>query len=128
MRTLHRGEILPGARKVRGEAFEFFEVKGRENLESFAPFVSQLESHDAMVFLISGSTNEPRRVGSIYQSDHAVVEEQQIVSHLPNGWATRIAVSTYGQQKLMLGRGEPGRSRRILAPAFEMPQSSAKGQ
>jgi hypothetical protein len=128
VRALHRGEILPGARKVRGEAFEFFEMKCRENFESFAPFGGQLQSHDAMVFLIPGSTNEPCCVGPIYQSDHAVVEEQQIVSHFPNGWAARIAVSTYGQQELMLGRGEFGCSRRILAPAFEMSKSSAKGQ
>lgn len=97
MGPLHRGEAFPGTGELGGESLEFFEVKGRQCFEALGTVRGEMQSDNAMVFLVSGATDETCRVGTVNETDRAVMEKEQVVSHLSDGRTTRIAVPPHRQ-------------------------------
>lgn len=73
-----------------------------------------------MVIVVSSPSDQTRRVGTVDEADGAVVQKEQVVSDLSNSRATRITVSPYRQQQLMLGRRESRGTSLALAPTLEM--------
>jgi hypothetical protein len=73
-----------------------------------------------MVVFVSGPSDQTCSVSTVDETDRAVVQKEQVISDLADGRATRITVSTYCQQELMLGGSEPRSAGLALAPSFEM--------
>ena len=71
-----------------------------------------------MVVVVSSPSDQTRRVSPIDETNGAVVQEEQVVSDLSNSRATRITVSPYRQQQLMLGRRQARGASLALAPTF----------
>jgi hypothetical protein len=81
-----------------------------------------------MVIVVSSPSNETCRVSTVDEPDGAVVQKEQVVSDFSNGRATRITVSAYRQQQLMLGRREARSTSLALAPTLEMAKPGPQGQ
>ena len=73
-----------------------------------------------MIGCVPGTLYEARLVRPIDQTDNAVMAEEKIVRHLADCRTSRVGVSTDGQEKLMLCRGQPGRFGLLLAPSLKM--------
>jgi hypothetical protein len=67
-------------------------------------------------------------VAAIDELNRAVVPDQQAGGQLADGRAAGIGVDAQDQQHLVLGRGQAGRSRLLLAPAEEPPQRHPEGE
>jgi hypothetical protein len=124
MGPLDRAKVLPRAGEVGSKAFELFEVESGQNLQSLGTLFSELQTDDPMVVFVSGPGDQTCSVSTVDETDRAVVEKEQVVGDLADGRATRITVSTYRQQELMLGGSEIRGAGLALAPTFEMPQPS----
>ena len=111
--TLHRRQSFPRCRELGGQAFELFEVESRECLETLGAIFGEMQSDHPMVLVVSGAGDQTGRVGPVDEPDRTVMEQEEVVGHLPNGRAAGIAVPTYGQEKLVLG----GRQASRLVPA-----------
>lgn len=73
-----------------------------------------------MVFIVPGSSHEPCRIGSVDESDRAVVTKEEVVGHLADGRTTRVIVTAYGEHQLVLGWSQTGGASLQLAPSLEV--------
>ena len=128
MGALDRAKVLPRAGEMGSQSLELFEVKRRKHFQSLGALVGEMQAHHPVVVVVSGPSDQTRRVGTVDETDGAVVQKKQVVSHLSNSRATRITVSPYGQQQLMLGRRESRGTSLALAPALEMAKPGPQGQ
>jgi hypothetical protein len=110
------------------KSLELFEVERRKHFQSLGALNGEMQTHHPMVVVVSGPSDQTRRVGTVDETDGAVVQEEQVVSDLSNGRATRITVSSYRQEQLMLGRREPRGTSLALAPTLEMAKPGPQGQ
>jgi hypothetical protein len=74
-----------------------------------------------VVLSVAVTGNQASRIGPVHQSHRTVVAQQQVVGHLANRGSPRIFMTPYGQEELVLSRGQPSSVRLLLAPAFEVP-------
>jgi len=81
-----------------------------------------------MVVVVPSPSDQTRRVRTVDEADGAVVQKEQVVRDLADSRATRITVSPYRQQQLMLGWREAGGTSLALAPALEMAKPGPQGQ
>jgi hypothetical protein len=128
MDALDRAKVLPRSGEVGSQPLELFEMKRGKHLQSLGTLFGEMQTHHPVIVVVSSPSNETCRVGTVDEADGAVVQKEQVVSDLSNGWATRIIVSPYRQQKLMLGRGEARGTSLALAPSLEMAKSGPEGQ
>src|SRR5581483_3707222 len=84
--------------------------------------VGQPESNEALIFVVSGPSHEPEFLGPADEADGAVMTNQQVVGNVGDRRAARIAVTSDGDEKLMLRGGQSDRRRLGLAPMAELPQ------
>jgi hypothetical protein len=120
MGALDRAKVLPGAGEVGSKPLELFEVKCGKHFQSLGALNGQMQAHHPMVIVVSSPSNETCRVSPVDKPDCAVVQKEQVVGDLSNSRATRITVSSYRQQQLMLGRREPSGTSLAFAPTLEM--------
>jgi hypothetical protein len=85
-----------------------------------------VQPNNAMVFIVPGSSHEPCRIGSVDESDRAVVLKEKVVSDLTDGWSSWVSVPPYGEEQLVLGRCQTSGACLLLTPALEMPQAGSK--
>ena len=128
MGALDRAKVLPRAGEMGSKSLELFEVERRKHFQSLGALFGQMQTHHPMVVVVSGPSDQTRRVGTVDETDGAVVQEEQVVSDLSNGRATRITVSPYRQEQLMLGRREARGTSLALAPTLEMAKPGPQGQ
>jgi hypothetical protein len=125
MGPLDRAKVLPRSGEMGSKPFELFEVESGQHFQSLGTLFSELQTDNPMVDFVSGPSNQPGGISTVNETDRAVVEKEQVVGDLADGRATKITVSTYRQQELMLGGSEIRGAGLALAPTFEMPQPSA---
>jgi hypothetical protein len=128
MDALDWAEVLPRAGEVGGKPLEFLEVQRGKHFQSLGTLNGQMYTHHPMVIVVSSPSDQTRRVSTVDEPDSAVVQKEQVISDLANSRATRIAVSPYRQQQLMLGRREPRSTSLALAPTLEMAKPGPQGQ
>ena len=119
MGPLDRAKVLPRAGELGGEALELFEVESGQRFQALGAVVGEMQPDDPMVVVVPGAGDQTGRVGPVDQPDGAVVAKEQIVGHLADGRAPRIAVTPDGQEQLMLGR----RQARRLGPGCSLQRS-----
>ena len=124
MGPLDRPKVFPRAGEMGSKAFELFEVESGQHFQSLGTLFGEMKTDDPMVVFVSGPSDQICSVSTVDETDCAVVQKEQVVSDLADGRATRITVSTYRQQELMLGGSEVRGASLALAPTFEMPQPS----
>lgn len=73
-----------------------------------------------MILGIPDANYESGGVSTVNESDSAVVKQEEIVGHLPDGGAAGIVVSSYRQEQLMLRWRQTLGLRLLLAPALEV--------
>ena len=106
MRPLDRAKVLPRAGEVGSKPFELFEMESGQDFQSLGTLVGELKPDNAMVVSVSNPSDQTCGVGTIDETDCAVVQKEQVVSYLADGRTTGINVSAYRQQELMLGGRE----------------------
>ena len=116
-----RAKVLPSSGEGGSKPFELFEVESGQDLQSLGTLFGELQPNNPVVVFISGPVDKTCCVSAVDETDCAVVQKEQVVGYLADGRATRITVSTYRQQELMLGGREIRGAGLTLAPAFEMP-------
>jgi hypothetical protein len=97
-------------------------MESRESLETLGSVSREMQPDHATILSVAGATDETGGISPVDEPDRTVVEQQQVVGHLSNGWAARIVVPPYSQKKLVLGGRQASRLCLLLAPAFEMTQ------
>lgn len=128
MGALDRAKVLPRAGEVRSQPLELFEVKRGKHFQSLGALNGQMQTDHPMVVVVSGPSDQTRRVSTVDEPNGAVVQKEQVVSDLSNSRATRITVSPYRQQQLMLGWRQARGASLALAPTFEMAKPGPQGQ
>jgi hypothetical protein len=128
MGALDRAKVLPRAGEVGSQPLELFEVKRGKHFQSLGALNGQMQAHHPMVIVVSSPSDQTCRVSTVDEPDGAVVQKEQVVRDLSNSRATRITVSPYRQQQLMLGRREARGTSLALAPTLEMAKSGPQGQ
>jgi hypothetical protein len=128
MGALDRAKVLPRAGEVGGKPLQLFEVQRGKHFQSLGSLFGEMQTHHPMVIVVSSPSDQTRRVSTVDEADGAVVQKEQVVSDLANSRATRITVSPYRQQQLMLGRREPRSTSLALAPTLEMAKPGPQGQ
>lgn len=79
-----------------------------------------------MVLEVSYPADEASRLGSVDQADDTVVAEEEVVGDLADGGCWAVAVTSYRQEQLVLGRREASGTGLALAPAFEVAKPGAQ--
>ena len=102
---------------------QLLHVGSRERLEALLALGRQLEPHDPLVLGVAAAGDQARLLGPVDQADGAVVAEQEVVGHLADRGPAPVRVAPNGQEELVLGRGQSGRLRLLLAPAQEAAQA-----
>lgn len=116
-----RPKVFPRAGEMESKAFELFEVESGQHFQSLGTLFGEMKTDDPMVVFVSGPSDQTCGVSTVDETDCAVVQKEQVVSDLADGRATRITVSTYRQQELMLGGSKVRGAGLAFAPTFEMP-------
>ena len=128
MQGLARQKAPPGARERATQPAELLEVEVGQCIQVLATVRRQLQAYDAVVPRVAHPLDQPSRVGPIHESHRAVVAEEEVVRHLPDGRTAPVGVATDGEQQLVLGRREAGGLRLLVAPAKEASQAGAQCQ
>ncbi len=81
-----------------------------------------------MVVLVPSAPDETCRVGPVDQTYRTVMPEEQVVGDLADGRTPWVAVTSDGQEELMLGRSETRLLRLLFAPSLELTQAGPQGQ
>ena len=107
MQPLHRCQVLPRSRELEGEAFEFFEMEGRERLKAFGADFGELNADDTMILGVPGARDQPSSVSTVHKTDCAVVAQQEVVRHLADSGTTGVPMSADREEQLVLGGSQP---------------------
>jgi len=77
---------------------------------------------------IALSGDESRALGAVDKTDGAVVAQEEVVGHFADRRAPLVTVASDGEKELVLGRGEAGGPRLLLAPSLKAPQAGPQRQ
>ena len=83
---------------------------------------------DARVFGIGEPADQPSRLCPVQELHCAVMPQQQVIGQVTDGGREVAGMPFNRHQELVLGVGEPGRARLILAPVLETTQAHAESQ
>lgn len=75
-----------------------------------------------MIRRVPDPVDQARSLGSIHELNGRMMAKKQIVRHLADRGARRIAVTTNAEEKLVLGGGEPDRRGLAVTPVQKPPQ------
>ena len=100
----------------------------RQRLEEPGAARREREPDDAAVVAVARSADEPGGLAPIDQLDGAVVAKEQGVGDLADRRGAGSGVSPDGEEQLVLGWGQAGGSRLLLAPPEEVPQADTQGE
>ena len=128
MQGLARQEAPPRAGERATQPAELLEVEVGQCIQALAAVRGELQAYDAVVPGVAHPLDQPGRVSPVHESDRAVVAEEEVVGHLPDGRTAPVGVATDGEQQLVLGRREAGGLRLLVAPAKETSQAGAQCQ
>lgn len=81
-----------------------------------------------MIVWVARSNDESCALGTIDETDDAVVAQEEVVGYFADRRAPLVAVASDGEKELMLGRSEAGDPRLLLAPPLESPQAGPQCQ
>lgn len=84
--------------------------------------------HDAMVVLVAVLDDEARCLGSIDETDRAVVTQQEVLGHIADRREFIACMAADGEHELVLRRGDAGSFGLLLAPLQEPTQCGAQGE
>ena len=125
---LDRRQSVPKTRDLPGESFELLEVNRRQGFEARRARAGETHSDDPVIVRIPCSNDESRAFGAIDETDDAVVAQEEVVGHFADRRAPLVTVASDGEKELVLGRGEAGGPRLLLAPSLKAPQAGSQRQ
>src|SRR5581483_8291515 len=109
-----------------GQASELLEVALRQALQHPQAAGGEREPDNPPVDPVASPPYQPCGLGSIHEPHGAVVAEQEVAGDVGDGRPVGIRVSPDGEEQLVLGRGEAGGDRLLLAPPEEPPQPGSQ--
>jgi hypothetical protein len=112
----------------RGEPAELLKVRGAERGASPRSGRGQLQPHQPPAVVVVVPADEAERFHPVGQLDRAVVADEQVGRQFADGRAGRVGMDAQHQQQLVLGRGQAGHGRLLLAPAEEPLQGHPGGE
>ncbi len=86
----------------------------------------EAKTDDPAVIAVPEAADKAGLHGPVHQLHGAVVAEQQVVGHLPDGGTGWVGMAPDSQEQLVLGGGEAHGRRLLLAPAQKTPQAGTK--
>ena len=92
---------------------------GRKCLQATAALGRELETHDAVVVVISHPLQKPEVLDSVGELDGRVVLDQQVLGRLADRRPQSLAVAADRQQELVLTRRQPELGGALCAPVLE---------
>ena len=128
MCRLDRCQTVPEAGGLPGESFELLEMGRGEGLEARRSRAGETHPDDPVIVWVTGSNDESCALGTIDEADDAVVAQEEVVGHFADRRAPLVTVTSDGEKELVLGRGEAGDARLLLAPPLEAPQAGPQCQ
>src|SRR5207244_12795981 len=108
--------------QVLTEALEVLEVGGGEALQAAGAETGQVQTHDSVVFLVGASLDKAGVLRAVDELHGAVVTCQKMFGNVAQGGCGGL-VSSYDEQKLMLGRSDPCGHRLPAAPVQELAET-----
>lgn len=121
-------QALPEVRQLTSQAPQLFHMECRQRGQPVLAARRQLQPDHPMIVTTPHPSQQPCRLGPIHKSHGAVMAQQQLIGDVTDLRPPRIIVPSHCKQQLVLGGGQPGRSRLCLAPMLEATQASAKHQ
>ena len=112
---------------MQTEALEFLEVGCGEALQEAGAETGQVQAHDSVVFLVCASLDKAGPLRAVDELHGAVVTCQEMVSNVAHGGCAGLMTS-YGQQKLMLGRSDSCGHSLPAAPVQELTETVSHSQ
>lgn len=111
----------------RGRPAELLKVRGAERGAAPRSGWGQLQPHQPPVVVVVPA-DKAERFHPVGQLDRAVVADEQVGRQFADGRAGRVGMDAQHQQQLVLGRGQAGHGRLLLAPAEEPLQGHPGGE
>src|SRR5690606_28838597 len=107
-------------------AGELLEVGGRQRIDLASSGAGESEPNDPLVVGVVDALEQPRGLGAVDELHGAVMAKEQVLGHLADRrWR---AMSTNGEEELVLRAGETDRSRLVVAPPEEPAQPVAEAE
>jgi chloride channel protein, CIC family len=107
---------------VGGEPGQLLDVEARQAPQRPRAGVGEGHPHDAAVGGILDPAHQPGLVGPVDQAHGGVVAQVEVVGQLTDGRSPGVDVAPDGEEKLVLGGGQPGGPGLLLAPVEEGPE------
>jgi hypothetical protein len=121
-------QVDPERAEARTEALEFVEMQRAQLPKSTRTERGQPQPHDTLIKVVDVTRDEPRLLGAIDETDRAVMTQQQRFRDVTDSGTTRVVVTAYRQEQLVLRGSEPGGLRLLLAPVEEPAEAGAERQ
>ena len=102
-------------------------MSGGEALQTAGAETGQVQTHDSVVFLVGASLDKAGALRTVDELHGAVVTCQEMLGHVPQGGCAGL-VSSYDEQKLMLGWSDPCGHRLPAAPVQEPAETVPQSQ
>ena len=116
----------PDRGDVGREPLQLLEVGGGEGGQAPGARRCQAHVHDPVIVAVWLAADEPGPLGPVDELDHGVVAQEEVVGQITD--RRTAVVAAHGEQELVLGRGQPGRLRLLLAPAEEAAQTVTEAE
>jgi hypothetical protein len=123
-RLVHGGEVIQDG----GKLLDLAEVSGGELVQPFLAVSGEPDAGKAAVAMVVVPFYQPGCLGPGDQLGCAVRAEQQVAGQFADGRAVLPAVALDGEQQLVLGWGQAGRSCLGLGPVQEAAQPGPEGE
>ena len=109
-----------------GKPGELFEMQRREVFDLVSAACSQAEPDDAVIVAVTFAADETECLGTVCQTNGAVVSQEQLIGDVPNGWSAGVGMSPHDEEQLMLRGRESGGTGLFFAPVQEAEEAGAK--
>jgi len=119
-------DCTPDSLELRTKPPDLRQIRLADPFELACTGTREPKTNDSLVDRILPTLDESRGLGTVHQSDRAVVPDQQTVCNVTNRGAAFAAMTSDGEQQLMLSGREPDLHRLILAVLQELPDRGAK--
>jgi hypothetical protein len=121
-------ETCPQWSEVIGEPIQFLEVPTRQPAEEAGTLPGERQSDEPAVGGIAHATDEADCLSALCELGGAVVAQDETVGHVADGRSPPIVMPSYGQEQLVLTRGDARSPGLLLAPVEEPSKVGPQGQ